>query len=198
MKRQKDTRQDSYFKKAKEENYPARSVYKLQEINKKYRLVKPGDFILDIGCAPGSWMIYLSEKVGRKGKVIGVDIVDLKIPLKENMKFIKGDIKELVNNFEEKFDMIVSDAAPGTSGVHFVDVAKSLELGKAALDIVKQSLKPRGIFICKIFEGEGTAEFLKEIKTLFISVKSFRPSAVRKYSREFYLFYLIAKVFKNE
>lgn len=195
MKRQKDTRQDSYFKKAKEENYPARSVYKLQEINKKYRLVKPGDFILDIGCAPGSWMIYLSEKVGRKGKVIGVDIVDLKIPLKENMKFIKGDIKELVNNFEEKFDMIVSDAAPGTSGVHFVDVAKSLELGKAALDIVKQSLKPRGIFICKIFEGEGTAEFLKEIKTLFISVKSFRPSAVRKYSREFYL---IAKVFKNE
>jgi 23S rRNA (uridine2552-2'-O)-methyltransferase len=195
MKKPKNTRQDSYFKKAKEENYPARSVYKLQEINKKYRLVKPGDFVLDIGCAPGSWMIYLSDKVGRKGKVIGVDISDLKIPLKENMKFIKGDIKELVNNFEEKFDMIVSDAAPGTSGVHFVDVAKSLELGKAALDIVKQSLKPRGIFICKIFEGEGTAEFLKEIKTSFISVKSFRPSAVRKYSREFYL---IAKVFKNE
>jgi 23S rRNA (uridine2552-2'-O)-methyltransferase len=195
MKRQKDTRQDSYFKKAKEENYPARSVYKLQEINKKYRLVKPGDFVLDIGCAPGSWMIYLSDKVGRKGKVIGVDIVDLKIPLKENMKFIKGDVRKMVDSFDEKFDIVVSDAAPGTSGVHFVDVAKSLELGKAALDVVKQSLKPRGIFICKIFEGEGTAEFLKEVKSLFISVKSFRPSAVRKYSREFYL---IAKVFKNE
>lgn len=195
MKRQKDTRQDHYFKKAKEENYPARSVYKLQEINKKYRLVKPGDFILDIGCAPGSWMIYLSEKVGRKGKVIGVDIVDLKIFLKENMKFIKGDIKELMGNFEEKFDIIVSDAAPGTSGVHFVDVAKSLELVEIALEIVKKSLKPKGIFICKIFEGEGTDEFLKEIKTLFTSVKPFRPSAVRKYSREFYL---IAKDFKNE
>lgn len=195
MKRQKDTRQDHYFKKAKEENYPARSVYKLQEINKKYRLVKPGDFVLDIGCAPGSWMIYLSEKVGRKGKVIGIDIVDLKIPLKENMKFIKGDVRKFVNGFDEKFDVIVSDAAPGTSGVHFVDVAKSLELAEASLDIVKKSLKPRGIFICKIFEGDGTSEFLEEIKNLFIFVKSFRPSAVRKYSREFYL---VAKVFKNE
>ncbi len=195
MKRQKDTRQDSYFKKAKEENYPARSVYKLQEINKKYRLIKPGDFVLDIGCAPGSWMIYLSEKVGRKGKVIGIDIVDLKIPLKENMKFIKGDVRKFVNGFDEKFDVIVSDAAPGTSGVHFVDVAKSLELAEASLDIVKKSLKPRGIFICKIFEGDGTSEFLEEIKNLFIFVKSFRPSAVRKYSREFYL---VAKVFKNE
>ena len=195
MKKRKNTRQDFYFKKAKEENYPARSVYKLQEIDKKYRLIKPGDFVLDIGCAPGSWLVYLSEKVGKRGRVTGVDIVDLKIPLKENMKFIKGDIRELVDGFSEKFDTIVSDAAPGTSGVHFVDVAKSLELARTALDVVKRSLKPKGIFICKIFEGEGTDEFLKEIKTLFDFVKSYRPSAVRKYSREFYL---IAKDFKNE
>ncbi|MBU3964698.1 RlmE family RNA methyltransferase [Patescibacteria group bacterium] len=195
MKKQKNTRQDFYFKKAKEQNYPARSVYKLQEINKKYRFIMPGDFVLDIGCAPGSWMIYLAEKVGKKGMVTGVDIVDLKIPLKENMKFIKADIRELVNGFSKKFDVIVSDAAPGTSGVHFVDVAKSLELAKTALDVVKQSLKRRGTFVCKIFEGDGTDEFLEEIKTLFTFVKSYRPSAVRKYSREFYL---IAKIFKNE
>ncbi|MBU1045914.1 RlmE family RNA methyltransferase [Patescibacteria group bacterium] len=195
MKKAKNTRQDFYFKKAKEENYPARSVYKLQEIDKKYRLIKRGDLVLDIGCAPGSWMIYLSGKIGKKGRVTGVDVVDLKISLKDNMKFIKGDIRELVGSFSERFDAIVSDAAPGTSGIHFVDTAKSLELAKTALDIAKQSLKARGIFVCKTFEGEGTEEFLKEIKRLFNFVKSYRPSAVRKYSREFYL---IAKIFKNE
>ncbi len=195
MKKQKNTRQDFYFKKAKEENYPARSVYKLQEIDKKYWLFKQGDFVLDIGSAPGSWMIYVSGKIDKMGRVIGVDIADLKIPLKNNMKFIKGDIRELVESFDKIFDAIISDAAPETSGVHSVDVAKSLELAKTAFDIAKRALKPNGIFLCKIFEGEGTEAFLKEVETFFSFIKPYRPSAVRKHSREFYL---IAKGFKND
>ncbi len=195
MKQEKPTREDSYSKRAKEENYPARSVYKLKEIDKKHRLIKQGDFILDIGCSPGSWMLYLSKKVGRRGRITGIDLEEPKIVLKDNMRFIKGDIRECVDLFQKKLDVIVSDAAPGTTGIHFVDVAKSLELAKVSLDIVKKVLKPNGNFLCKIFEGEGTEEFLKEIKTLFSFVKPFRPNAVRKHSREFYL---IAKNFGKE
>ncbi|MBU3964512.1 RlmE family RNA methyltransferase [Patescibacteria group bacterium] len=188
MKPAKDIRQDDFYsKRAKEENYPARSVYKLKEINKKYRIIKPGDSVLDIGCSPGSWMLYLSEKVGRRGNVIGVDLEEPKIILKDNMKFIKKDIRECADFFQKKFDVIVSDAAPGTSGIHFIDVAKSLELAQTSLEIVQKALKLNGNFLCKIFEGEGTDEFLKEIKTLFSVTKPFRPNAVRKHSREFYL-----------
>ena len=142
---------------------------------------------MDIGCSPGSWMLYLSEKVGRRGNVIGVDLEEPKIMLKHNMKFIKNDIRECADIFQKKFDVIVSDAAPGTSGIHSIDVAKSLELAEISLKIVEKALKPNGNFICKIFEGEGTDEFLKEIKTLFSVTKPFRPNAVRKHSREFYL-----------
>jgi len=194
MKKDKNTREDFYSKKAKQENYPARSVYKLKEIDEKYRIIKRGDFVLDIGCAPGSWMIYLGKRVGRKGNVIGVDLEDINIVLKDNTKFIKGDIRECVDVFQEKFDVIVSDAAPKTTGVHSIDVAKSLELAKISLKIVKKSLKPNGNFVCKIFEGEGEQEFLREIKTLFSFVKPFRPNAVRKHSREVYL---IAGYFKG-
>ncbi|PIS34877.1 MAG: 50S rRNA methyltransferase [Parcubacteria group bacterium CG08_land_8_20_14_0_20_43_9] len=195
MKKKKNTRQDFYFKKAKKENYPARSVYKLQEIDKKYRLIKPGDFVLDIGCAPGSWMLYLAERAGRKGKVVGVDIADLKIPLKGNMEFIKQDIRELAGSFGRDFDVIVSDVAPETSGIHSVDVGRSLELAETALSIAEKALKPGGKFVCKLFEGEGVEKFLEEAKNIFSFVKPFRPKAVRKHSREFYL---IVRNFKNE
>lgn len=194
MKKRKNLRQDFYFRKAKKEDYPARSVYKLQEIDEKHRLIKRSDFVLDIGCSPGSWMIYLGKKVGNQGKVIGIDLVEPKIALKENMKFIKGDIRNYAEIIEGKFDVIVSDAAPETMGVHSVDVARLLELANIALDIAKKTLKPNGNFLCKIFEGEGTEALLKEARTLFSFVKPFRPMAVRKHSREFYL---IAKNFKN-
>lgn len=189
-----DKRQDYYFKKAKEEHYPARSVYKLKEINERYRLVKKGDFVLDLGCAPGSWMLYLSERVGDKGKVIGLDLEEPKIDLKKNMQFIKRDIKEALGFFKEDFDVIVSDAAPNTSGIHSVDAAKSLELVKFSFEIVENRLKENGNFVCKIFASQAAEDFIKEIKTNFSFVKSFRPQAVRKHSREFYL---IAKGFKK-
>jgi 23S rRNA (uridine2552-2'-O)-methyltransferase len=185
--KKKNTRQDFYFRKAKEENYPARSVYKLKEIDEKYQFIKFGNSVLDLGCAPGSWMLYLSQKVGNRGRVIGVDLEEPKIELKENMQFIKKDIRTYLVTSEEKFDAIVSDVAPKTSGVHLIDIANSLELANISFKIVKKSLKASGNFVCKIFEGEGTEIFIKEVRTFFSFVKVFRPSAVRKRSREFYL-----------
>lgn len=191
-------RQDFFFNKAKEEGYPARSVYKLKEIDKKYQIIRKGDIILDLGCAPGSWMIYLSQKVGLKGRVVGIDIQDMNISIEKNMEFIKGDIKEILSDTEWKkivelnkkeaiFDLIVSDMAPKTTGIKFADAEESLELAEEAFKIVKRFLKNKGHFVFKLFESEGTAQFIKVLKDYFKIVKRFSPEATRKQSREFYV-----------
>jgi len=191
-------RQDFFFNKAKEEGYPARSIYKLKEIDKKYRIIRNGDVILDLGCAPGSWMMYLSQKVGQRGKVVGIDIQDMNISIEKNMEFIKVDIKELLFNIEWKkiiefnkkeamFDVIVSDMAPKTTGIKFADAEESLELAEEAFDIAKRFLKNKGHFVFKLFESENTAQFVKILKNHFKIVKRFSPEASRKQSREFYV-----------
>jgi 23S rRNA (uridine2552-2'-O)-methyltransferase len=191
-------RQDFFFDKAKEEGYPARSVYKLKEIDKKYRIIRNKDIVLDLGCAPGSWMMYLSEKVGHRGRVIGVDIQDINIPIEKNMEFIKGDIREILfgselreiinsDNREVMFDVIVSDMAPKTTGVKFADAEESLELGEEALNVAKAFLKNKGNLVIKIFESGDTAQFIKRLKSCFKIVKRFSPEATRKQSREFYV-----------
>lgn len=195
----KYSKKDFYTKKAKEENYPARSVYKLKEINEKYRIFKHGDKVLDLGCAPGSWILYISKEVGPpageagdKGRVVGVDIDNIKINLPKNAEFIKGDIMEI--EVGGVFDVIVSDLAPSTSGIGFVDVEGSLELCERSFEITKKVLKSGGNFLCKMFEGEGTDEFFKKAKQYFKFIKIFRPKATRKGSREIYI---IAMGFKN-
>lgn len=187
----KDKKEEFYTKKAKTEGYPARSVYKLIEIDRKFKLFKRNDKILDLGCAPGSWLIYLSRKIDHRGKVIGIDTSDISVDLKDNMEFIKKDIfefkKEDLNKYSRYFDAVVSDAAPATTGIKDVDIARSLEIVEIAWVIAKRSLKPKGNFLCKIFEGQGTDDFIKKIRLYFQFVKLFRPQAVSKYSREIYL-----------
>jgi len=191
-------RQDFFFNKAKEEGYPARSVYKLKEIDEKYHIIRRGDVVLDLGCDPGSWMMYLSQKVGPKGKVIGIDIEDMNIPIEKNMEFIKKDIREILFGLELRevlesdrreamFDVIVSDMAPKTTGVKFADAEESLELAEEAFKVAKRFLKRNGHFVFKIFESEGTAQFVKILKNYFKIVKRFSPEASRKQSREFYV-----------
>jgi len=200
-------RQDFFFDKAKEEGYPARSVYKLKEINKKYQIIRRDNIALDLGCVPGSWMMYLSQEVGPKGRVIGIDIEDMNIPIEKNMEFIKADIKEISSNIEWKkivelnkkeamFDLIVSDMAPKTTGIKFADAEESLELGEEAFKIVKRFLKNKGHFVFKLFESQGTAEFVKVLKSHFKIVKRFSPEATRKQSREFYV--ICKNYMKNE
>lgn len=184
----KDNKKEFYTLQARKEGYPARSVYKLKEMDEKYRIFKSGNLVLDLGCAPGSWLLYISEKIGEKGRVFGVDIADLKIPAKPNVVFLKKDILTLTeNDFNGKFDVIVSDSAPNTSGTISRDVGLSLELSEMAFEIVQKFLKKGGNFICKIFEGEGADEFVKKVEGHFSVLKRARPGAVIKHSKEFYI-----------
>lgn len=179
------SKNDKYTRKAKHENYPARSIYKLREINQKYKIIKAEDGVLDLGCAPGSWLLYLSKEVGDNGMVVGVDINDLNIEIPKNTVFIKEDIMEFET--DEKFEVIVSDLAAHTTGVKFSDVEETLELCYKALEIAKTNLIKGGSFVCKIFEGEGTDEFFKETEKNFEFTKRFKPKASRKQSREMYI-----------
>ena len=192
----KDKKSEFFTVRAKEEGYPARSVYKLQEIDKKYNLIKRGDRVLDLGCAPGSWLLYLSKKVGDKGGAVGIDIEDIKIPLKDNIVFVKKDVMALEDKYFEgqHYDAVVSDFAPSTSGMMDTDAERSLELCQRAFEIVTMVLDSGKNFLCKIFEGESTNDFFKKISSSFRFAKRFRPKAVRKGSREIYI---VAKDFKK-
>jgi len=176
-----DLKEEYYTLKAKQDKYPARSVYKLQQIDEKFNLFRKNDKILDLGCAPGSWLLYASNK----GKVLGIDIQDINIPLPKNATFLKQD----VNTFQtkDKFNVILSDMAPNTSGDHSVDVERSIELCETALAIAKTNLNKGGNFVCKIFEGEGIQEFFKKVEQSFGFVKRYKPSASRSESREIFI-----------
>jgi 23S rRNA (uridine2552-2'-O)-methyltransferase len=183
---------DEFFtRKAKEEGYPARSIYKIKEIDEKHHLFKKGDNVLDLGCAPGSWLLYVANKIGSWGKVVGIDIKDIKITLKENIIFIKKDIMDFekleARELNQKYQAVISDLAPSTSGIELVDTGKSLELCEKAFDIAKIVLAFGGNFVCKIFEGELTNDFFKEVEKSFKFTKRFRPKAVIKRSKEFYI-----------
>jgi len=185
------SKKDFYTKKAKEEGYPARSVYKLQEIDEKYHLIKKGDKVLDLGCAPGSWLSYISKKIGQSGKVLGIDIQDIKIPIQDNTVFLKKNILDLIDSdfmkFNGKYKVIVSDLAPKTSGIKFVDAGKSLELCEKSFEIAQKILMTGGNFLCKIFEGESIDKFFNKIERNFKFAKRFKPRASRKESKEVFI-----------
>lgn len=187
----KHKKDEFYTRKAHEEGYPARSIYKLQEIDEKYHIFKKGDRVLDLGCAPGSWLKYIADKVGAKGLVVGIDIEDIKIEHQENIVFLKKDIldKDIfsLKELKEKYNVVVADLAPKTSGIKSLDVARSLELSSRALEIAKQVLERNGNFVCKIFEGEGSDVVFEQVKIAFWLRKRFKPKAVRKESREYYI-----------
>ncbi len=184
----KDRKEEFYTTLAKKEGYPARSVYKLKEIDEKYKIVRRGDYVLDLGAAPGSWLLYISQKVGDRGKVTGVDTGEIKIPPAANIIFIKKSIFDLKeSDFQNKFDAVVSDLSPNTSGIKSLDSGRSMELAEKSFEIAKSVLRPGGNFVCKIFENESTSEFFKQVRDCFEFVKRFRPKAVIKSSKEFYI-----------
>ena len=184
----KDRQNEFYTALAKKEGYPARSVYKLKEIDEKYEIIKKGNRVLDLGSAPGSWLLYISQKVGDEGKVIGVDTEEIKIPQKANIVLIKRDVFDLERpEVDEAFDVVVSDLSPKTSGIKFLDSGKSLELAEKSFEIAKSVLLPGGNFVCKIFENESSEEFFKKVENCFDFAKRFKPRAVIKKSKEFYI-----------
>ncbi|HHD92060.1 MAG TPA: RlmE family RNA methyltransferase [Candidatus Portnoybacteria bacterium] len=188
--------QDYYFKKAKEEKYLARSVYKLQEIDQKFHFFCFGNFVLDLGASPGSWGQYILSKIGPKGIILALDIQPLKINHRQII-FVQKDIfqistNELNNiltkyNLPEKFNVITADLAPKTSGIYETDSQISLELAQKSFQFAQKFLVNNGNFVSKVFESPEAHSFFREIKPYFQKSKIFKPKASRKESREFYI-----------
>ena len=190
-------RKDHYFRKAKKEGFRARSAYKLFDINKNYNLIKKGDKVLDLGCSPGSWLQVASKFTGAKGIVLGIDI----LPVKQiaNVKFLQADITDpatldLIKLVSKEFDVVISDLAPKTTGIKELDHEKSVYLNEKALEIAEKVLDEKGNFLCKIFQGYYSSEFIKKLRKRFEFVKSHKPESSRKESKEIYI---IAKGFKQ-
>lgn len=189
---------DKWAKKAKEMGFPARSVFKLMELQERYKIIKQGDIILDLGASPGSWSKYALSLVGKKGKVVGIDLLPVKLN-HPNFFFLQKDVFELKNTDFEKlnitnFDVILSDMAPKTTGEKFRDHICSVRLVEKALEIAMDYLKEGGNLIAKVFEGEKVPEIKKQIKNHFKSVKFFKPKSCRKESREIFI---VAQGFKK-
>ena len=187
--------QDYYFKKAKKENYPARSVYKLEEAQKKYRFIKSGDTVLDFGCYPGSWSIYAARVVGPQGLVVGVDLQEAKkvsiAKAAEIMWFcddiMSDDIVGKMQGIRETFSVVLSDMAPRTSGNKWVDQQQSLTLARRVLELAANLLKKDGNFYVKVFEGEDFKEFVDSVRKSFKTVKIVKPKSSRSESPEVFV-----------
>lgn len=187
-------RKDHYYKKAKEEGRASRAVYKLEQIQAKFKIIRKGDRVLDLGCAPGGWMEIVSEIVGKEGIVVGIDLLPLKIQLRPNMKYLQGDINDdaNLNKLQEyagggAYDVVISDMAPNTSGVAFKDCFLSYELCTMALDTAKRMLKPNGNFAAKIFQGKEVEDFKRDLRACFQKVAQYLPPATREGSKEIYI-----------
>ena len=185
---------DHYARRAKKERYPARSVYKLESIDRKTRLIRKRDKVVDLGASPGSWTMYASEKVGKDGFVVAIDLNPLTVATPANVLFLQEDVLEIdadlladVLQDDKRVDVVVSDMAPKTSGHRFVDQARSFNLFMQAVEIADRLLRPGGRFAGKIFQGEDFEAARGRLRELFDTVKIIRPDAVRSESYEIYL-----------
>jgi len=187
----RNTWQDHYTRKAQKEKYPARSVYKLQEIQKKYRLIRKGDRVLDLGCSPGSWLAYAADITGQGGTVVGVDLKPVSIQLPAHVTVYKGNLLDpgeaLIQKLGRGFQAVISDMAPNTTGNKDVDAARSFDLCEAALNFSQEILVPNGSFVCKIFQGELFQTFAERVKAQFKRQHIFKPQSSRKASKEIFI-----------
>lgn len=181
---------DHYFNKAKQEGFPARSVYKLKEAQRRFKLLSSGMKVLDLGASPGSWTKFAASVVGRNGKVIAIDLHPLKVDL-PNVTRLTADCREISpNEILEKygyFDCVLSDMAPKTTGRKDVDHYRSVELATTALEIAKVVLKEKGCLFLKIFQGADFAAFRKECMAAFKKVRVFKPKSSRPESVEIFI-----------
>ena len=176
---------------ARRDGYRSRAVYKLAEIQNKDKVLKPGQFVLDLGAAPGAWSEYASQVVGDQGVIVALDLLPME-PI-AGVEFLQGDFTEeetlnallaLIDN--RKFDLVLSDMAPNLSGVGSVDQPKAIYLAELALDLGREILQPDGVFVIKLFQGEGFEELISSFRLGFKSVRLRKPDASRARSREIY------------
>jgi 23S rRNA (uridine2552-2'-O)-methyltransferase len=190
---------DPYVKQAQKDGYRSRASYKLLELLEKDKLVRPGMLVVDLGSAPGGWSQVVARLIGNRGRILATDILHME-PI-EFVEFIQGDFTNeavfaslLDAMRDEKADLVISDIAPNISGVDAADQAGAMYLVELALDMAKQVLKPQGNFVAKLFQGEGSDAYLKELRNCFDKVVIRKPAASRPRSREVYV---VAKGFKG-
>ncbi|MBO3832027.1 MAG: RlmE family RNA methyltransferase [Candidatus Brockarchaeota archaeon] len=195
-----ERKRDPYFILSKKEGYRSRASYKLKQILDKYRVIRTGDIVLDIGCAPGGWLQVASEAVGETGLVIGVDVKEVENLGSENIKTIVLDVFDedfvgkVLKESKSRFDVILSDLSPNMSGIYELDHARQIEMVERVLQLSRDLLKTGGSMVIKVFEGEGSDRVYRRVMRLFRFVKRFKPKASRKGSSEFYL---VARFFKG-
>ena len=187
---------DEYVKRSQKEGYRSRAIYKLQEIQQKDNLIRPNMQVVDLGAAPGGWSQYATELVGEKGRVVASDILPIDpLPFVE---FIQGDFTEesVLNDIldvlkkdqcNHRADVVISDMAPNVTGVETIDQPRSIYLCELSLDMARMILKPGGAFVAKLFQGDGSDAFIKDVRTSFKKVKIRKPKASRPRSREVYV-----------
>lgn len=182
-------RQDHLARRAKQESFPARSVYKLEEIDRRLRLVRPGLRVLDLGAAPGSWTLHLARAVGPGGRVLAVDPCELRIDLPPNVRFLRGRSGDLGDEIAAAgpFDLVVSDMAPSTTGDRFADQHRSFELFLAAADLAARVGREGSDFVGKLFQGPSFEEARARLRDGWVEVRAIRPRATRSESYEIFL-----------
>jgi 23S rRNA (uridine2552-2'-O)-methyltransferase len=190
---------DEYVILSKKEGYRSRAAYKLIEINNKFSFLKLGQKIVDLGAAPGGWSQVASNIIGKNGKVIAIDLLD--IPSIDNVDFIQGDfcssdsVEKLLSMLNGKANIILSDMAPNTTGHKTTDHLRIMDLCERVFEFAKTCLEIDGTLVIKIFQGGATSSVLSEIKKSFKDVKHFKPEASRKESSEVYL---VARGYRGE
>lgn len=193
MAKSKRNTADSYTLKARKEGYPARSVYKLEEIQQSHKIIRPGDTVLDVGAAPGSWTLYTHRKLIKgRGVIVAVDLNPLGLnPVPPTVISYTGDAfspeirEKLVSH--GPYDAIISDAAPMTTGIRTVDTSRSEWLSEQVLALAEEQLKVHGNLVIKIYQGGGEREILARMREVFTKAKAFKPKASRSDSFELFL-----------
>jgi 23S rRNA (uridine2552-2'-O)-methyltransferase len=186
-------KRDYYYQKAKAENYRSRSTYKLSQTAKKYRFIRRGDIVVDLGAAPGGWIQAARKIVGKTGFVLGVDLKPIAPFPQEYVRTIVADLTahetlgQILDFLPGKADVVISDASPNISGVWEVDNARQIDLASQALEIALSVLRPSGNFFVKVFEGDMLPGFVRTVKKHFDEVKVVKPKASRAKSAEMYL-----------
>lgn len=194
-------RKDAYYRQAKREGYRSRAAFKLTQIAAKEKAVRPGDRVIDAGAAPGGWSQVVLELVGKRGRVAAVDLLPIEALPGENFRFWRRDLTdpalpaELLAFLGGKADVVLSDAAPNTTGSTFTDQARSADLVRAVFGLARETLRDGGFFLAKIFGGAEADAVFRELKPSFSELRRLRPEATRKESFELYF---LGKGFRGE
>jgi 23S rRNA (uridine2552-2'-O)-methyltransferase len=186
-------RKDTHYRRARAEGYRARSAYKLTELDRRYRLMRPGDRVVDLGAWPGGWLQVVAERIGPAGRVVGVDIAEIAPLARPNVVLVTGDVRDAATilTVRERLgaaaDVLLSDLAPKLTGIRATDEARSTELAATVLDALPVLLRQGGRMLMKVFSGPSHDEAIRRARAAFREVRATRPEASRQGSSELYL-----------